>query len=305
MCVHEGFDVIAFDRYNSNNNWGWLEKSKYNKDMEIILGDIRDLDSVNSAIKNCDSVFHLAALIGIPYSYISPLAYIRTNIEGTYNILESSKNNNLEQVLITSTSEIYGSATYTPIDEAHNISAQSPYASTKIAADQLSLSYYKSFKLPVKIVRPFNTYGPRQSNRAIIPTIINQIIDNQEKIKLGNLKPTRDLTYVEDVASAFLEIYKSKNFIGDIVNIGSNNEISVLDLFEKISSILNSNIDLIQDDKRIRPQNSEVDQLVCDNSKILKNSNWKPKINFEEGLVKTIDWLKNSKLSTKSDLYHV
>ena len=305
LCVKEGFNVVAFDRYNSNNHWGWLEDSNLSKDMEIILGDIRDYDSVNKAMDGCDNVFHLAALIGIPYSYTSPLAYIRTNIEGTYNILESSKNKNIKQLIITSTSETYGNANYTPIDENHSISAQSPYASTKVAADQLSLSYHKSFELPVKIARPFNTYGPRQSSRAIIPTIINQILDNQKKIKLGNLKPTRDLTYVEDICAAFLEIYKSDKFYGDVVNIGSKNEISVQTIFEKISSILDSKIELIQDDKRIRPKKSEVNQLICDNSKILENSNWKPKIDFDEGLLKTINWLKNNRSLSKSDLYHV
>ena len=305
LCVNEGFNVVAFDRYNSNNHWGWLEDSNFNRDMEIILGDIRDYDSVNKAMEGCDNVFHLAALIGIPYSYTSPLAYIRTNIEGTYNILESSKNKNISQLIVTSTSETYGTANYTPIDENHSISSQSPYASTKVAADQLSISYHKSFELPVKIARPFNTYGPRQSSRAIIPTIINQILDNQKKIKLGNLKPTRDLTYVEDICAAFLEIYKTDKFYGEVVNIGSKNEISIQNIFKKISSILNSNIELIQDDKRIRPKKSEVNQLICDNSKILENSNWKPKINFDEGLLKTIDWLKNNRLSSKSDLYHV
>ena len=305
LCVKEGFNVVAFDRYNSNNHWGWLEDSNLSKDMEIILGDIRDYDSVNKAMDGCDNVFHLAALIGIPYSYTSPLAYIRTNIEGTYNILESSKNKNIKQLIITSTSETYGNANYTPIDENHSISAQSPYASTKVAADQLSLSYHKSFELPVKIARPFNTYGPRQSSRAIIPTIINQILDNQKKIKLGNLKPTRDLTYVEDICAAFLEIYKSDKFYGNVVNIGSKNEISVQIIFEKISSILDSKIELIQDDKRIRPKKSEVNQLICDNSKILENSNWKPKIDFDEGLLKTINWLKNNRSLSKSDLYHV
>ena len=305
LCVNEGFNVVAFDRYNSNNHWGWLEDSNFNRDMEIILGDIRDYDSVNKAMEGCDNVFHLAALIGIPYSYTSPLAYIRTNIEGTYNILESSKNKNISQLIVTSTSETYGTANYTPIDENHSISSQSPYASTKVAADQLSISYHKSFELPVKIARPFNTYGPRQSSRAIIPTIINQILDNQKKIKLGNLKPTRDLTYVEDICAAFLEIYKTDKFYGEVVNIGSKNEISIQNIFKKISSILNSKIELIQDDKRIRPKKSEVNQLICDNSKILENSNWKPKINFDEGLLKTIDWLKNNRLSSKSDLYHV
>ena len=191
LCVEKGFNVVAFDRYNPNNYWGWLEESRYKDDVKVILGDVRDYDSVSKVMEGCDVVFHLAALIGIPYSYVSPLAYIRTNVEGTYNVLEAAKNLELEQVLITSTSETYGSAQYTPIDENHPLEAQSPYAASKIAADQLALSYFRSFDLPIKIVRPFNTYGPRQSARAIIPTIISQLLNRKKSIELGNLTPTR------------------------------------------------------------------------------------------------------------------
>tara|TARA_B100000945_G_scaffold172512_1_gene138148 strand:+ start:36 stop:716 length:681 start_codon:yes stop_codon:yes gene_type:complete len=203
LFVQKGFNVVAFDRYNPNNHWGWLEKSKYNKDMEIILGDIRDYDSVSKAMKNCNKVIHLAALIGIPYSYVSPLAYIRTNVEGTFNVLESSKNSKLDQILITSTSETYGSAKYIPINENHPLQGQSPYAASKIGADQIALSYYNSFNLPVKVIRPFNTYGPRQSLRAIIPTIISQILVNKKEIKLGNTLPRRDFLYVKDTCNGF------------------------------------------------------------------------------------------------------
>ena len=209
LLVKKGFSVVAFDRYNSNNDWGWLEKSKYKKDINVILGDIRDYDSVSKAMVGCHSVFHLAALIGIPYSYVSPLAYLRTNVEGTYNVLESAKNLGLDQVLITSTSETYGTAQYIPINEEHPLIGQSPYSASKIAADQLAISYNKSFDMPIKIVRPFNTYGPRQSARAIIPTIISQILKGHSSLKLGSLKPTRDLTYVEDTCSGFYQIYKS------------------------------------------------------------------------------------------------
>ena len=208
LFVERGIDVVGFDRYNPNNQWNWLENSRYKNDMQIILGDIRDYDSVSKAMEDCHSVFHLAALIGIPYSYISPLAYIRTNVEGTYNVLEAAKNLKLDQVLITSTSETYGTAQYTPINERHPLVGQSPYSASKIAADQLAISYYRSFDLPVKIVRPFNTYGPRQSARAIIPTIISQLLNGNNSINLGNLSPTRDLTYVTDTCEAFLEIYK-------------------------------------------------------------------------------------------------
>ena len=209
FCVEQGFNVVAYDRYNPNNHWGWLENSEYKNDIEFILGDIRDYDSVSKAMIGCASVFHLAALIGIPYSYISPLAYVRTNIEGTYNILEAAKKQSLEQILITSTSETYGTAQYSPIDENHPLVGQSPYSASKIAADQLAISYHLSFNLPIKIVRPFNTYGPRQSTRAIIPTIISQALSQKNEIKLGNLDPKRALTYVKDTCLGFIEIYKS------------------------------------------------------------------------------------------------
>ena len=209
VLIENGYNIIAFDRYNSNNHWGWLENTKYNKEFQVVLGDIRDYDSVSKAMRGCDAVFHLAALIGIPYSYNSPLAYIRTNIEGSYNVLEAAKNLNVSQILMTSTSETYGTAQYAPIDEKHPLVGQSPYSASKIAADQLAISYFRSFDLPVKIVRPFNTFGPRQSARAIIPTIISQILSGVKDIELGSLSPTRDLTYVSDTCHGFLDIYNS------------------------------------------------------------------------------------------------
>ena len=205
FLLQKNYDVIAFDRYNSNNDWGWLENSKYKNDINVILGDIRDYDSVYKSMKGCDIIYHLAALIGIPYSYLSPLAYIKTNVEGTYNVLESAKNLNVSQVLVTSTSETYGSAQYVPIDEKHPLIGQSPYSASKIGSDHLAISYHKSFELPVKIIRPFNTYGPRQSARAIIPTIVSQIHSGITTIKLGNLSPTRDLTYVLDTCNGFIK----------------------------------------------------------------------------------------------------
>ena len=298
-------DVIAFDRYNSNNNWGWLEESKYKSDMEIILGDIRDFDSVSHVMEGCDVVFHLAALIGIPYSYISPLAYIRTNIEGTYNILESSKKQSIQQVLITSTSETYGTAQYTPIDENHPLIGQSPYSASKIAADHLALSYYRSFELPIKIVRPFNTYGPRQSSRAIIPTIITQIFSGSNELILGNIDPTRDLTFVKDTCAAFLSIYQSNNFFGEVTNVGMNNEISIGDLAKLIMRLIGKNIEIKSERIRIRPKNSEVERLVCNNKKLLDNSSWKPSYNLEAGLQSTINWFKEHSHLNKSELYHV
>ena len=270
FLVKKGMRVIAYDRYNSNNDWGWLENSSLKNDFQVILGDIRDYDSVNKALKGCDVVFHLAALIGIPYSYISPLAYVRTNVEGSYNILEASKNNCVEQVLITSTSETYGSAQYVPIDEKHPIVGQSPYSASKISADQLAISYYKSFDLPVKIVRPFNTYGPRQSARAIIPTIISQLLNESGKLKLGNLSPTRDLTHVFDTCNGFYEIFQSKSLFGEIVNIGMNEEISISDLVNLICGLMNKEITFDLTHDRVRPKNSEVDRLRCNNKKLKK-----------------------------------
>ncbi len=290
--VQKGFDVVAFDRYNSNNNWGWLEDSDYKNDMEFVLGDVRDYDSVSKAMQGCSAVFHLAALIGIPYSYISPLAYIRTNMEGTYNVLEAAKNLNIEQVLITSTSETYGTAQYVPIDENHPLVGQSPYSASKIAADQLAISYYKSFELPVKIVRPFNTYGPRQSARAIIPTIISQLLNGKTEIALGNLSPTRDLTFVKDTCAGFEEICKSDSLFGEVTNIGMKAEISIGDLAKLIADLMNVDLTIKSTDERIRPKNSEVERLFCENAKLLKHTSWKPKYTLEEGVGEVVEWMK-------------
>lgn len=305
LCVEKGFNVIAFDRYNSNNDWGWLESSDLKNDMEIVLGDIRDFDSVFKSMKGCDIAFHLAALIGIPYSYISPLAYIRTNIEGTYNVLESAKNQDLEQVLITSTSETYGSAQYVPIDETHPLVGQSPYSASKIAADQLAISYYRSFDLPLKVVRPFNTYGPRQSARAIIPTIISQCISNVDEIRLGSLKPTRDLTFVKDTCDGFIEIYNSEKLFGEVTNIGMNSEISMRSLVDIITSNFDSNFTIIDDSSRVRPKKSEVERLVCKNNKLINNTSWKPKYELETGLQETIDWFIEYSHLYKNNIYNV
>ena len=305
LCIELGYSVKVFDRYDPNNNWGWLENSKYKDNFEVVLGDIRDYDSVSKAMNGCSSVFHLAALIGIPYSYVSPLAYIRTNIEGTYNILEASKNLELEQVLVTSTSETYGSAQYTPIDENHPLVGQSPYSATKIAADQLALSYYKSFNLPVKIVRPFNTYGPRQSARAIIPTIISQILNGKTRIELGSLSPTRDLTFVKDTCLGFEQIYQSENLFGEVTNIGMGTEISMGELAKLIAKIMKIQLTIKSSKKRIRPKSSEVDKLHCNNEKLVKNTNWHASYDLERGLIETIDWFKNSYHLYKSELYNI
>ncbi len=305
LCVEHGFSVRAFVRYNSKNNWGWLENSKYKKDIEVITGDIRDYDSVLSAMKDCDSVFHLAALIGIPYSYISPLAYIKTNIEGTYNVLQAARQLDIKNILVTSTSETYGTAQYVPIDEKHPLVGQSPYSASKIAADQLAISYYRSFDLPVKIVRPFNTYGPRQSARAVIPTIIAQILNGKKEIKLGNLTPTRDLTFVKDTANAFLEIANVKKLNGEVINVGMGEEISIGGLVEKIRVIIGKDVKIIEEKNRVRPDKSEVEQLKCNNQKILENTNWQPAYNLDTGLTETINWIKNNLDMYKAEIYNV
>lgn len=305
LLVKKGFDVKAFVRYNGKNDWGWLETSEVRNNIEVISGDIRDYDSVYSATKGCESVFHLAALIGIPYSYVSPLAYIRTNIEGTYNILEASRQLGLEQILVTSTSETYGTAQYVPIDEKHPSVGQSPYSATKIGADQLADSYFRSFNTPVKIVRPFNTYGPRQSARAIIPTIITQILSGKTEINLGNLDPTRDLTFVKDTAEGFYEIYRSERTFGEATNIGMNEEISVGNLVLMIARLLGKDITVLQDGQRIRTGKSEVERLWCDNSKIKKLTGWAPTYQLESGLNETIEFLKNNLQRYKPEVYNV
>lgn len=305
LCVRRGRRVRAFVHYNSRNNWGWLEGSDCLDDIEVITGDIRDYDSVFAALKGCSSIFHLAALIGIPYSYISPQAYIKTNIDGTYNVLQAAKEQKTGNILITSTSETYGTAQYVPIDEKHPLIGQSPYSATKIAADQIAVSYFRSFKLPVKIVRPFNTYGPRQSARAIIPTIITQILCGSRTLKLGNTFPSRDFTFVKDTAAAFIEIEKSDKLIGQAINVGSGKEISIDGLAIQIAELLGAKIKIAADKQRIRPPKSEVEQLCCDNSKILKHTGWRPKYSLKKGLAETIEWIKQNLESYKSQIYNV
>jgi NAD dependent epimerase/dehydratase len=305
LCVEQGYAVKAFIRYNSRNLWGWLEHSPCKNDIEIYTGDVRDFDAVSNAMKGTDTVFHLAALIGIPYSYISPLAYIKTNIEGTYNVLQSARELDVENILITSTSETYGTAQYVPIDEKHPMVGQSPYSASKIAADQLAISYYRSFQLPVKILRPFNTYGPRQSARAVIPTIITQILSGQQTIKLGNMTPTRDLTFVKDTANAFIEIAKTDKLLGEITNVGQNKEISISALATFIGELMGVNIEISADEERIRPETSEVERLWCDNTKILTYTTWQPQYDLKKGLQETIHWLKEYMKLYKPEIYNV
>lgn len=304
-CIVSGYDVRAFDRYNPNNNWGWLEQSEHRSKIDVMLGDIRDYNSVLDAMQGCSIVFHLAALVGIPYSYESPLSYVRTNIEGTYNVLEAAKTLEPEQIIITSTSEVYGTARYTPIDEKHPLAAQSPYAATKIAADSLALSYYRSYGLPVKVARPFNTYGPRQSARAVIPTIIAQLLSGKDFIELGNLAPTRDLTFVRDTADAFLSIAQTEALQGQVLNIGTNSEISIGDLAARIATIFGRDVEMVQKGKRQRPEKSEVERLLADNSKILKMTDWRPTVDLETGLSHTIGWMKSNSSVYKAEQYAV
>jgi len=305
LCVKRGYKVRAFVHYNSLNRWGWLEESSILKKVEVISGDVRDFDSVFNAMKGCDTVFHLAALIGIPYSYISPLAYIKTNVEGTYNIVQAAKDLSVKNIVITSTSETYGTAQYVPIDEKHPCVGQSPYAATKIAADQIALSYYRSFGLPVKVVRPFNTYGPRQSARAVIPTIITQILNGIKQVQLGNTSPTRDLTYVTDTVEAFMAIAQCPKAYGEVINIGMNTEISVKDLSKMISNIINKDIKIVQDSQRIRGSVTEVERLCCNNTKLIKLTGWKPVFNLQKGLKETIDWLKGHLTIYKANYYNI
>ncbi len=305
LCVEQGYQVKAFVHYNSNNTWGWLEGSKYLNEIEIVTGDVRDYDSLFAAMEGCKTVFHLAALIGIPFSLVSPLAYIETNITGTYNILQAARRRKLNNIIITSTSETYGTAQYIPMDEKHPGVAQSPYAASKIAADQLALSFFRSFELPVKIVRPFNTYGPRQSARAIIPTILSQIINNGKVVKLGNLNPTRDFTFVDDTVNAFLQVAKSDKFVGVVVNIGTNSEVSIGELAKKIAHIIDVDIEIVSDKERIRPGGMEVERLRCDNNKILSQTDWRPQYNLDKGLEATISWFRENSTIFKHNIYNI
>jgi NAD dependent epimerase/dehydratase len=305
LCVERGFRVRAFVHYNSRNQWGWLEKSEHRSAMEIVSGDIRDFDGVSNAMNGCDTVLHLAALIGIPYSYVSPLAYLRVNIEGTYNVLQAARIQKTRNILVTSTSETYGTAQYVPMDEAHPVVGQSPYSATKIAADQLAVSFHRSFGLPVKIVRPFNTYGPRQSARAVIPTTIIQMLKGVSKLKLGNLDPTRDLTFVKDTVRGFLAIAESDGLLGEVTNIGNGREISIRDLVLRIAKLMKRDIEIVPEDARIRPGASEVERLFCNPEKLMRQTNWKPVYSLDEGLAETIDWLKHNQDIYKHDLYNV
>jgi NAD dependent epimerase/dehydratase len=307
--IEEGCYVKAFVYYNSFNSWGWLEqlpKEKLSK-IEIFQGDVRDSGCVRKAVQGVDIVFHLAALIAIPYSYYAPDSYVDTNVKGTLNILQSGMDLKAEKILVTSTSEVYGTAQYVPIDEKHPRQPQSPYSASKIAADCLAESFYRSFDLPVTIVRPFNTYGPRQSARAVIPTIITQLLNGSREIKLGDLSPTRDLLFVKDTVEGFLALAKSNQFVGQDVNIATNSEISVKDLAAKIISKINPEAKVIGDEQRIRPEKSEVFRLFGDNSKLKNNTGWAPAYSIDKGLDETIAWFRKTENieKYKAGIYNV
>jgi len=307
MLVGQGYKVKALAQYNSFNNWGWLEDINCKDKIEVLTGDIRDPHYCKHITKNVDMVFHLAALIAIPYSYVAPDSYVDTNVKGTLNICQASKENDVKRIIHTSTSEVYGTAQYVPIDEKHPLQPQSPYSASKIGADAMAMSFYNAFDLPVTTARPFNTYGPRQSARAVIPTIITQIASGQKEIKLGDVTPTRDFNYVEDICRGFIELAECENAVGKTVNIGSNFEISIADTLEIIKELMGSDVNFIIDEQRIRPEKSEVFRLWCDNSLIEELTGFKPEIDIREGLQRTIDWItkpQNLK-SYKSEIYNV
>jgi|TARA_B110001450_G_C17597266_1_gene471383 NAD dependent epimerase/dehydratase len=303
----KGYKVKALSQYNSFNNWGWLEQINCKNDIEILSGDIRDPNYCKTITKDVEIIFHLAALIAIPYSYLAPDSYIETNIKGTLNICQAAKENGISRLIHTSTSEVYGTAKYVPIDEKHPLQPQSPYSATKIAADAMAMSFYNSFDLPVTIARPFNTYGPRQSARAVIPTIITQIASGKKEIQLGNPSPTRDFNYVEDCCRGFVMLAESEKTIGETVNIGSNTEISIGDTFNLIKELMSSDVTLVNDEQRKRPKKSEVFRLWCDNKKIKELTSYEPKVDIQNGLKKTINWItkpENLKMY-KSEIYNV
>ncbi len=305
--VKKGYQVRAFVFYNSFNTWGWLDTLPYEimENVEIFQGDIRDPNGVEEAMRNVDAVFHLAALIAIPFSYHSPDTYVDTNIKGTLNVLQAARKLGTGRVLVTSTSEVYGSAQYIPIDEHHPFQGQSPYSATKIGADRLAESFYRSFQTPVSIVRPFNTYGPRQSARAVIPTIITQLLAGKTEIKLGSLIPTRDFNYVKDTVHGFISIYESDKTIGEEINIASQKEISIGELAEKLIDQINPKARIIYDNIRKRPEKSEVNRLLGSNEKILHLTDWKQKYSLECGLKNTVEFFKNHLEQYKIDLYNI
>ncbi|WP_455089376.1 NAD-dependent 4,6-dehydratase LegB [Peptoanaerobacter stomatis] len=305
--VKQGYKVRAFAYYNSFNSWGWLDSLPKDilNEIDVFTGDIRDPNGVRESMKGIDEVFHLAALIAIPFSYHSPDAYVDTNIKGTLNVLQAGRALDTSRILVTSTSEVYGTAMYVPIDEKHPYQGQSPYSATKIGADRLAESFYRSFDMPITIVRPFNTYGPRQSARAIIPTIITQLLSGKEQLEIGSLTPTRDFNYVKDTVNGFISISKAENTIGEEINIATQNEISIGTLANELIRQINPNVKIVCDEQRLRPQKSEVNRLLGSNEKIKNLTDWTPKYTFEQGLSETIEFFKNNLNKYKTDIYNI
>ena len=305
--VRAGYDVRALAVYNSFNTWGWLDTlpADIMSGMEVVCGDIRDPNGVRTMIKGVDSVFHLAALIAIPFSYHSPDSYVDTNIKGTLNVLQAARELGTSRVLVTSTSEVYGTAKYVPIDEKHPFQGQSPYSATKIGADRLAESFYRAFGLPVTIVRPFNTYGPRQSARAVIPTIISQLLDGAQEIKLGSLTPTRDFNFVKDTVAGFMALEKCDKAVGEEVNIATGVEISIGELANELIRQINPAARVVCENERLRPKNSEVERLLGDNTKIKSMTDWRPKYDLAAGLAATIEWMRGNLNRYKTDIYNI
>ncbi|EMO88352.1 NAD dependent epimerase/dehydratase, LLPSF_EDH_00030 family [Leptospira noguchii str. 1993005606] len=311
--VRQGYEVKAFVLYNSFNSWGWLDScdSDVRGKFEVFAGDVRDPNGVRAAMKGCDAVLHLAALIAIPYSYHSPDTYVDTNVKGALNIVQAAKDLNISKVVHTSTSEVYGTARFVPITEEHPLQGQSPYSASKIGADQITMSFYSSFGIPVSVIRPFNTYGPRQSARAVIPTIITQIAKGNKKIKLGAIHPTRDFNFVKDTVSGFIAALNSDSAVGQVINLGSNYEITVGDTVKTIAELMKANIEIESDDQRLRPEKSEVERLWASNEKAKRLLNWEPSYGglegFRNGLTETIEWFMDPKnLSQyKTDIYNI
>jgi NAD dependent epimerase/dehydratase len=305
--VQMGAQVTALVQYNSFNNWGWIDTftPEIKKEIEIYTGDIREYDNISKAVAGKDVVLHLAALIAIPYSYQSPAAYVRTNVEGTLNVMEACRVHGVEKVVHTSTSEVYGTAQYVPIDENHPLQGQSPYSASKIGADKIAESYYRSYNLPVATIRPFNTYGPRQSARAVIPTIISQILTGKKLIKLGSLTPTRDFTFVKDTANGFIRMAETDECIGQVINIGMNSEISIGDLVNKMILLTGKEVSIESEEERIRPDKSEVSRLWCDNRKAGEILGWTPQYSLDQGMQETINWIEKNLHFFKTDIYNV
>lgn len=305
--LEKGYEVRAFAYYNSFNRWGWLDSLPAEKlrEIEVFTGDIRDPNGVREAMEGMEGVFHLAALIAIPFSYHSPDSYVDTNIKGTLNVLQAARELETEKIMVTSTSEVYGTAQYVPIDEKHPFQGQSPYSATKIGADRLAESFYRSFGLPVSIVRPFNTYGPRQSARAVIPTIISQLLAGKEEIRLGSLTPTRDFNYVKDTAAGFIAIAESERTIGEEINIATGRELSIGDLAGTIIRQINPKAEIVCEQQRLRPEKSEVSRLLGSNAKIKELTDWKQQYTFEQGITETIAWIRENMGRYKADIYNV